>query len=146
MPALIAKLEQNGLGRKDRSAPLRDTVKIKSREVGMSSLDRCTNLTVVSASAVSPISRVNATFLQTFLHGILCKGVQIPLVRQSHWHHEPHSWKHQEEEDFAPTEQDYHCNNPHHSLISLGLCGHYVRSSASRSMWLVALPRESGIV
>lgn len=56
---------------------------------------------------------------------ILCKGVQIPLIRHNHWHHEPHSWKHQEKEAFAPTEQDY-CNNPHHSLISWGLCGHYM--------------------
>lgn len=74
---------------------------------------------------------------------ILCKGLLTPLVTHSHRHNGLHSWKHQKEEDFAPTEQDHYCNNPHHSLTSLGLCGHYVRSSPGRPMWLVL--RKSGI-
>uniref|UniRef100_A0A8C0FG37 Anion exchange protein n=1 Tax=Bubo bubo TaxID=30461 RepID=A0A8C0FG37_BUBBB len=41
-------------------------------------------------------------------------GVWMPLVRQSHRHHPPHSQKHREwerEKDSAPTELGYHCKS-----------------------------------
>ncbi|XP_054668397.1 electroneutral sodium bicarbonate exchanger 1-like [Grus americana] len=44
-------------------------------------------------------------------HRTLYVGVRMPLVRQSHRHHRPHSQKHRErerEKDSAPTEQGYH--------------------------------------
>ncbi|KAM6038615.1 electroneutral sodium bicarbonate exchanger 1 isoform 2-T2 [Theristicus caerulescens] len=44
-------------------------------------------------------------------HRTLYVGVRMPLVRQSHRHHRPHSQKHRKrerEKDVAPTEQGYH--------------------------------------
>ncbi|KAM6364867.1 electroneutral sodium bicarbonate exchanger 1 isoform 3-T3 [Pluvialis apricaria] len=44
-------------------------------------------------------------------HRTLYVGVRMPLVRQSHRHHRPHSQKHRKKErekDSAPTEQGYH--------------------------------------